>query len=137
MGRVHFLRTILAVALCLGSVAPTSAHASTQPLVGAVTQDSWDELESWMDQLCSYTNCELGRGHDPANRAESLAISLILSYDAYGTERDLPLNDRLYGQAVSVTLLRILADNPEMFEPEVQKALTQTLVEIHDDLAMQ
>ncbi|MBN8599043.1 MAG: hypothetical protein J0L78_15325 [Planctomycetes bacterium] len=134
MGRVLFLRTILLVVLCFGAIAPGSARASAEPLAVAVTQDFWEELESWMDQLCSFTNCDLGREHDSANPAESLAISLILSFQTYGTEQGLAPDDRLYGQAVSIKLLYMLEENPELFEPEVQKALTQTLVGIHTDL---
>lgn len=133
MGRAIFVRTVLAVTLCLGSIAPSRATAASEPLVGAVTQDFWEEFESWMNELCSFVYCEADR---QTLTGDDIAVSFVLHYEAFGAQQDLTVEQRNDGQAVSLKLLRMLADAPELFEPEIQEALEQSLTSLHEELSM-
>jgi len=136
MGRNLVVRTLL--------FASVFAVSTLQPVVraGAATgPDDWDELQSWLSQLCIMVNCDILRatGGESGERGEvsvieAAAVQFILSFECNGIRPDLTLDERNYARAAVLRTSRLLAENPGRMDPEVEKALGFTLACLRAEL---
>jgi len=133
-------RTLVVRAFLLCTLIFSFGHASAdEPQIGTqtpVTATTWEDLESWLRQLCFVVNCDADR---PALSAELLwpdwtAVHFILSYQVNGVRQDLSLAERDYARAVSLRATKILTDNPGRLDAEVEEALYQALWAMRCDI---
>lgn len=135
MGRAFRFLSIWAAVVCLDFVVPSPALFGAGLLPPLHTADSWDELDTWMDELCSFVHCELNGLLGSCLTTEDNAISFVLTYDIYGRRHDLTIDQRQRGQDITSTLLQMLDKNPGVLDPAIQNALVESLLVLHDDLA--
>jgi len=115
-----------------------------QPVVraGAATgPDDWDELQSWLSQLCFVVNCDIARATDgdseergEVSAIDAAAVQFILSFESNGIRPDLTLDERDYARAAVLRTSRLLAESLGRIDPEVEKALDFTLACLRAEL---
>ena len=134
-------RTLVVRAFLFASVFAVSTLHPVVTAGAAAGPDDWDELQSWLSQLCFVVNCEIGRatngGSDQQGEVsvvDAAAVQFILSFQSNGIRSDLTPDERNYARAAVLRTSRLLAENPGRIDPEVEKALDFTLACLRAEL---
>jgi hypothetical protein len=136
MGRTLVVRAFLFAVILVTITLQPVARAET-----AHGPDDWDELQSWLSQLCFVVNCEIGKTPDEESGEQSevsvvdmASVQFILSFQTNGVRPDLTLDERNYARAAVLRTSRLLAENAGRLDPEVEKALDFTLACLRAEL---
>lgn len=136
MGRTLCIRAFLVFLICFlprhNFVVGNAVGASPAPAMA----DNWDELETWLHELCYFVHCDLTRlpSDGPIPQEDLAALQLVLSYETYGIRADLSKADYFDARLITSYCLKLLDQGPTKLDPEVERLLEDALVSLEVDL---